>query len=382
MPASTLRLSLGIVIGALLVLGEAPTAPAQAQQDFPQLRLGVPAKGAISARDPAWAGRGAFKAFRFQGTAGQLVAITVTSKDFDAFATVGRMVNGIFDPLAFDDDGGGGTNARLVYKVPERGTYVVIAQSFERDGAGSFTIVLEEVTVPKPRPPRPIAFDDTVEDVLTEEDAYDEYERRFHTWRFTGQEGDGVIVEMRSRELDSYLILGRMRGEYRFESLAEDDDGGRDLDARLRLTLPETGEYIIRATAMPKHLGRYHLTLRAAQISIPTPLRVGTVEGELTTADGELDDGSPYVDYTYVGIAGERLLITMDADDFDAFLTLGRVVHGHFRPIQSDDDGGGGTNARLEVTLPLNGEFVIRGNSLNRGVGRYTLALRSLGVAP
>jgi hypothetical protein len=51
---------------------------------------------------------------------------------------------------------------------------------------------------------------------------------------------------------------------------------------------------------------------------------------------------------------------------------------GSFIPIESNDDGAGGTDSRLELTLPDTGTYVIRANSLYGGSrGAYTLRLRS-----
>lgn len=104
------------------------------------------------------------------------------------------------------------------------------------------------------------------------------------------------------------------------------------------------------------------------------------VLGDLDSADPQMHDGTPYELWTYVGRTGESLLITLRSDDFDAFVSIGTVSGGVFTAIESADDGAGGTDSRLEITLPFAGEYAIRANSLSprRPTGDYILRFDSL----
>jgi len=46
--------------------------------------------------------------------------------------------------LAQDDDGAGDLNARLVFRAPESGVYVILARSFNNSGVGDFTLSVKQ----------------------------------------------------------------------------------------------------------------------------------------------------------------------------------------------------------------------------------------------
>lgn len=99
-----------------------------------------------------------------------------------------------------------------------------------------------------------------------------------------------------------------------------------------------------------------------------TPISIGdTVEGSLTATQLQAR-------YTFTGEAGQLVTITLVSDAFDAYLTL-EDADGMF--IASDDDSGGGRNARIgPLALPANGSFVIVAASLfGSETGPYSLTL-------
>lgn len=64
--------------------------------------------------------------YTFQGTAGQTVTITMSSSGFDTFLILRDPAGAIAD---FDDDGGGGTDSRIVFTLPTTGTWTIVANS-------------------------------------------------------------------------------------------------------------------------------------------------------------------------------------------------------------------------------------------------------------
>ena len=96
-----------------------------------------------------------------------------------------------------------------------------------------------------------------------------------------------------------------------------------------------------------------------------------SVNGELTSADCRLDDGS-YADfYSYTGSAGQSVTITLNSSSFDAYTGIADET-GTF--VVEDDDSGDGTNARLTTTLPADGLYIILANSaLPNQFGGYSL---------
>lgn len=117
----------------------------------------------------------------------------------------------------------------------------------------------------------------------------------------------------------------------------------------------------------------------------PTSLVVGTpVSGSLDASDPTLPDSSHYDQWTYDGRAGEKIKITLESSDFDAFLLLARDAGGQIEMLNQDDDGAGGTNAQISAELPADGTYLVLANSYGAdGAGSYTLRVeRDAGAGP
>jgi len=113
----------------------------------------------------------------------------------------------------------------------------------------------------------------------------------------------------------------------------------------------------------------------------PTPAIVNptvlTLDGNaiaavLTAADNTLPDGSYYKAYQFQGQAGQSLVIEMRGNAIDPYLVLFDPTG---RKVAEDDDGGGGKNARLTVTLSSTGKYTLYANSYEVGqTGSFTIA--------
>lgn len=83
-------------------------------------------------------------AYSFNGTAGQQVAISMTSSAFDTWLT---LVGPNGSALVTDNDGGGGTNSRIpassgFYTLPSSGTFIIQASSNLTNAIGTYTLNL------------------------------------------------------------------------------------------------------------------------------------------------------------------------------------------------------------------------------------------------
>jgi hypothetical protein len=351
----------------------------------PLIRVGQTVQGSLAENDPAGLERGRFDAYRFDATAGQQLVATMESADFDAYLTVARLHGPVMDVVDTDDDGGQDTHARMRFTVPATGAYVLIAQSFAEDGLGSYTLSMAHAPPATTGAVRPIAFGQTLAgDIADTDNMSDEDDTYYDAYTFTGRAGQRIRVAMESDAFDSYLRLGRMVGTD-FEELGSDDDGGGEgTNSLLSFTVPQDGEYVIRASPLGEGTGAYTVRLEeraAARGPQPAqPLRAGVrVRGELNDEDAVLEADDSYYDlWTYQGRAGEQVKIQMMSDDFDTYVAVGRMVNGEWEEVATMDDGGEGTNTLLEVTLPANGEYVIRANSFGADeTGGYTLLLES-----
>lgn len=227
----------------------------------------------------------------------------------------------------------------------------------------------------------PIAYGQTVRGELGPDDPQIDDGSWYDVWTFTGRAGQRVSITMRSDDFDAFLAVGPDAVECNGDCHT-DDDGAGGTDASVVFTLPASGRYEVRANSLLEgEAGAYTLTLQDR--GVPGPARArgavrpgDTVHGELDENDPLAGDESYYESWTVRGAAGDVLEVTLRSEDFDAYLGWGRMVDGEFQELDSDDDGGGGTDSRLLVELATSGEYVIRANSLNADeTGRYTLTV-------
>src|SRR5688572_7847508 len=96
--------------------------------------------------------------------------------------------------------------------------------------------------------------------------------------------------------------------------------------------------------------------------------------GRLEATDPKLEDGSFFDLFLYLGQPGDQLVITLRSPDFDAYLSGGLLSGTTFDAQDTDDDGDGGTDAKLTVTVGSSGRYAIRANSLEPGkTGGYSI---------
>lgn len=105
-----------------------------------------------------------------------------------------------------------------------------------------------------------------------------------------------------------------------------------------------------------------------------------TVRGELSASDPTLADDSFYDIWRFRGEAGHTYGVTLRSDDFDAYLAVGSSAGDDCEDCETDDDGAGGTDSRVEFRADASGTYEIRANALSADeTGGYTLELEDLG---
>lgn len=351
---------------------------AHAQPGITPLRVGQSLSGELVESDEPVNDRGRFRAYRFNATQGQRLLVTAQSDAFDTYIIVGRQVGPVLDELKTDDDSGDDTHSRMRFTAPRTGEYLLLVQAFSEEGLGGYTVALQPAPEATTGGTRPLSLGGTEEGALADTDNEDEENDKFYDqYSFRGRAGQRVEIGMTSEEFDTYLSVGRMEGDT-WEELDTDDDGGEGTHSRLRWVLPSDGEYLVRATSFGEATGAYTISLSERVVVERTSQRIPageTMESELDEDDNVLEsDNSFYETWTYQGRAGEQVRISMESDEFDTYLAIGRMVNGEWEEIASMDDGGEGTNSLLQVTLPETGEYVIRANAYNaESTGAYTL---------
>lgn len=344
------------------------------------LRIGATGGGTIDGSDPILHdGRGRFEVYRLDARRGQRLAISMASEAFDPYLVLARTVAGVTDRIRENDDRGEGTSSRIGYTFTEDGSYLVLAQSLDADGAGAYTLRVEELPPPARAVPRAVRSGEPVSGSLQEGDAVDDAdETLYDVYTFSGSAGQRLDITLTSDKFDTFLRLGQMRAGV-LTTLAEDDDAGGGTNSRIQVTLPADGEYTIRASALSEgERGAYTLRIVERPEPAATPIHAGrSVRGTLDENDPVTEDNAAYDLYVLRARAGEPLRITMRSDAFDTYLAIGRMEGGAFTELGSIDDGADGTNSLLEFTAPATGEYVIRATALEGGSkGPYSLDLK------
>jgi hypothetical protein len=200
--------------------------------------------------------------YTITGNAGDRVAIAMQA-EFDTLLEIGRTIDGEFQQMFVDDDGGDGLNSRLVFTFPETGTFTVRARTFGADATGNYTIELSELAPPPPPPPPTrIRPGRTADGTLTSDsptyspDSYGGQDRHYALYELRGQAGDTRTITLRSGDFDSFLEIGGST-PLGFAVVESNDDGaandGEDslgLDSRLVVTFQHAGTVMIRATTL------------------------------------------------------------------------------------------------------------------------------------
>jgi 3'-phosphoadenosine 5'-phosphosulfate sulfotransferase len=395
-PATRLALASALFLAAIPAAAQPGTA----------LRAGQTVSGTLSASDPKLDDGSYYDQYVYRGRPGEQVVITMRSGAFDTYLSAGTLNGSTFTSAGTDDDGGGGTDSQLTVAVGETGVLVIRANSLAEGSTGAYTLEIKGGGGQAPTPTRPqpgggggagtIGIGETVRGELQSSDMKLGDNSYADEYRYTGRAGDQIVITLRSSSFDTYLVWGRGQGSA-FASEATDDDGAGGTDSRLTVTVGSGGTYTIRANSLAANsTGAYTLTVeRAGQGATPVSTRPQpsggggggtitagqTISGQLQTSDLKLQDNSYADEYRYTGRPGEEIVITMRSSSFDTYLVWGRGQGSSFASEKTDDDGAGGTDSQLRVTVGSGGTYTIRANSLAANTtGAYTLSVESAGA--
>ncbi len=135
------------------------------------------------------------------------------------------------------------------------------------------------------------------------------------------QQGNTYVIDMRSTEIDSYLVLKDAKGNEE----ASDDDGGGYPNARIRYACKKTGDYTIVATTFRGGVGGFDLTALEFQ-AIP-PIDLGELSGNKGYQGTLLPDASdtgdgPGVVYTATLPRDSTCQLDLESASFASILRL------------------------------------------------------------
>lgn len=320
--------------------------------------------------------------YSVQLTEGQRLSVMLNARTgegalSDPFLAIGTGTPAAFEELASNDDsmqeGRSSRNARLVFTAPNSGTYLIRASGLEATDSGRAN--LRVALLPPAPPPVPIRVGATVQGELTAENETTPDGQPFRPYIIELKEGEMIRVRLDALDedgtLDPYLMLVDGTAP-NAEVLRANDDRAGSTNSELRFQAPRDGTFVIRAAGLgPEDYGRFELSVAAivpTPVPAPTPITLGTpVEGTLSADDPVTDvEGTTFDRYVFEAQAGERYVITLSSDDFDAFVMAGPEGTDP-EGWASDDDGGGTLNSRLVYEVETAGRQVIRVSALGDG---------------
>jgi len=275
------------------------------------LRIGQSVTGRLTLADRQLADSSRYRLYTFDARLGDTVSADMLSDDLDANLIV---ADAAANPLARNDDAGGGCNAHLSFVVPAAGSYDLFANSSSPGELGEFTISLVQGVTAAARDTTCRGFGrvkgviqvgQTVKGQLTAGDPLLRTDSSYYQrWVLPLEAGRTVTVDLVSDDFDSYLLVTRGRGQ----KLVENDDGGGGCNARVVHTATDdhpvrlvvnsagkrqTGRFTLGVTdgarpVEPKGICRFRTLRQQAEARAVTAagarqIRVGqTLPGELT----------------------------------------------------------------------------------------------------
>lgn len=246
-----------------LVVAKAPVVA------VPTLRAGESLRGSLSTSDATLEDDSHADLYRLVGTPGTRYTVTLRSEDFDAYLAVGTTAAesdvSSLDVMSSNDDGAGGTDARVTFTMPEGGDPVYArANSLGEGETGAYTVSMEEAPPLRAPSTAPIRVGQSVEGRLDEGDGQLPDESFADDYTFAARAGQTYEVVMTSDDFDAFLMVGTGTGDA-FESTESNDDGDGESDgtnARLVFTAERSGPMTIRANSLGNgEVGAYTLRL-------------------------------------------------------------------------------------------------------------------------
>jgi hypothetical protein len=212
----------------------------------------------------------------FEGKEGQRVTVRQRSSEFDSFLHVGRL--GAAEPDVQNDDAeDDGLNSAAELTLPADGMYVIVANTFEKNGRGPYTLTLEvrepapgmsgpqtpaTATLREPEPDQRLGLNQRFGSQLDAKDGTMDDGTHFEVWYVQATAGDTLHVEVQSAEFPPAVHVGRQGSG---SVLVEATDASK---AMLRFNVMESGTLavIVRSTR-PAAVGSYTLHVVRASTS-------------------------------------------------------------------------------------------------------------------
>mgnify|MGYP006273466729 CR=1 FL=1 len=214
--------------------------------------------------------------------------IHLGSTDFDAILVGGSARQAVSE----DDDGGPGTDSRLLIGSVGGEDLALLVTSYGGDSEGAFRI--EPIIRSGGRPEGTQTITQNASVVGTLGVVGPRYDNRtVAPYAFDGRAGDEVLIALRSEEFDTYLMVEAPTGV-----VYSDDDGGTGRNSALRLDLPVSGTYYLYVSSFSGgSSGAFSLELVTSEGSALSDVGRGPAavadEAEAAESLPRLESGAP-----------------------------------------------------------------------------------------
>lgn len=187
------------------------------------------------------------------------------------------------------------------------------------------------------------------------------------SFSFEGEAGQSAVIDMRSGEFDTYLILRSPSGS----EISNDDYGGSMDQSLISSTLAESGTYQVLASSYGiGETGGYTLEIDLA--GAMTSTQDQNISGQLASGDSTFSSGEFYDSYEFEGRPGQRVNIELESNDFDTYLVL-NMPSGE---SEANDDGDSTSHSQIQRELSEAGTYSVSVTSYaEEERGNYTLSI-------
>ena len=307
-----------------------------------------------------------FDDYKFDARVGDRVTISMdrTGGDLDPAL---RLYSSAGQELAFDDDGGGGTNALVSdFQIPADGEYTIHALRLREGQAGQYDLRLM-LSDPAPSSVEQADSADygyTVTGWLDDGNFFDDY-------KFNARAGEyfTILMDATTGDVDPAIRLYNSAGR----ELAYDNDGGSGINARLsNFRMPADGEYTIHTLRLREDQeGGYELRLTRA-----------TPKDKLGYGDkvsSWLENDTVVHEYRFEARAGDRVTIEIWGHSGQEFFIPGlRLFNNEGVELTDDYSVLQMFHAHVpQFRIPADGDYTIQAFQNHEfGTGAYDLQLR------
>ncbi|WP_083490635.1 PPC domain-containing protein [Stenotrophomonas humi] len=327
-----------------LAIAAAVNVPAHAAPAARPLALNADVSGEITSATPVnYADGTRSQLFTLQLAAGQAVSLKLEGALNGTLAVFHR------DALVGRSEASEKGDSTLSVRADKAGSYMVAVSGADARAFGPFQLSVEPIVA---YDGKPLAAGQRITDWLRGGDK---------SYTLQVSKPGLYTIDMESSEFDSRLELSGNGVNM------EDDDGGNQLNARLKAPL-QPGTYTLKAAGFSDAAGAFYLSVEQADL----PEGLVFEDGTALPVDGSVN-GFVAADATrsFVLTLPERRRVQFDAssNDIDTLLTM----QGGDITLSDDDGAGNGTNSRLTQVLEA-GEYNISVRSVNGRGGVFQLA--------